>query len=132
MAQLQGFHDTFRCRKRLEQIKFFLRLYGLWEDIPPPPRPHFDIKTFEPIEQPWQATKEWIPADEPNLNWFNQPRKPKEPNPDWFDQSAQGALASRQRVSDDDPGTNWFDQRLPWQAPDFPLDDGRILVLEYT
>ena len=97
--------------KRPEQIEFFLRLYGLWEgiiDIPPPPRPPFDIETFEPIEPPWQAIKEWIPDDEPDLTWFNQPRKPSEPDPDWFDQSAA------------------------WKAPEVLLDDGRILVLEYT
>ena len=64
------------------KIEFLLRLYGLWEgviDIPPPPKPPFDIKTFEPIEPPWQAIKEWIPDDVPDLTWFNQPRKPKEP-----------------------------------------------------
>jgi len=97
--------------KRPEQIEFFLRLYGLWEgiiDIPPPPRPPFDIETFEPIEPPWQAIKEWIPDDEPDLTWFNQPRKPSEPDPDRFDQTSR------------------------WKAPEVPLDDGRILVLEYT
>jgi hypothetical protein len=97
--------------KRPEQIEFFLRLYGLWEgiiDIPPPPRPPFDIETFEPIEPPWQAIKEWIPDDEPDLTWFNQPRKPSELDPEWFDQSPA------------------------WKAPEVPLDDGRILVLEYT
>jgi len=123
--------------RRPEQIEFFLRLYGLWEgviDIPPPPKPPFDIETFEHIEPPWQAIKEWIPDDEPNLDWFNQPRKqPSEPNPDWFDQSAQGALASRQRVSDDgDPAIDWFDQSPAWKPLEVPLADGRILVLEYT
>ncbi|MEI6178695.1 MAG: hypothetical protein WCS43_17520 [Verrucomicrobiota bacterium] len=101
--------------------------------IPPPPKPPFDIETFEPIEPPWQTIKEWIPDDEPDLNWFNQPRKPKESDPDWFDQSPQGALASRQRVSDDgNPAIDWFDQQVAWKPPEIPLDDGRILVLEYT
>jgi len=50
----------------------------------------------------------------------------------WFDQSPQGALASRQRDSDDVLGNNWFDQRPTWKAPEVPLDDGCILVLEYT
>ena len=123
--------------RRPEQIEFFLRLYGLWEgiiDIPPPPRPPFDIETFEPIEPPWQAIKEWIPDDQPDLDWFNQPRKqPSDPNPDRFGQSPQGALASRQRDSDDgNPAANWLDQSPAWQAPEIPLDDGRILVLEYT
>jgi hypothetical protein len=28
-------------------------------------------QTIKPIEPPWQAIKEWIPDDEPDLNWFN-------------------------------------------------------------
>jgi hypothetical protein len=31
--------------------------------IPPPLAPPFDIDTFEPIELPWQAIREWIPDD---------------------------------------------------------------------
>ena len=63
---------------------------GLWEGIvtlPRPPPPPFDIETMEPIEPPWQAIKEWIPDDEPDLDWFNRPRNPNEPDPDWFDQT---------------------------------------------
>jgi hypothetical protein len=52
--------------------------------------------------------KEWIPDDEPALTWFNQPRKPLEQDPEWFDQSPA------------------------WRPPEIPLDDGHILVLEYT
>ena len=57
-----------------EKIEFFLRLLGMWEgliNIPPPPDPPFDIETFEPIEPPWQAIKQWIPADddEPSFHW---------------------------------------------------------------
>jgi hypothetical protein len=92
-------------------MEFFLRLHGLWEGIiqlPRPPPPPFDIETMKPIEPPWQAIKEWIPDDEPDRDWFNCPRKPNEPDPDWFDQSQT------------------------WQAPEIHLDDGRILVLEYT
>jgi hypothetical protein len=63
---------------------------------------------MEPVEPPWQAIKEWIPDDEPDLTWFNQPRKTSEPDPDWFDQSPA------------------------WQAPEVPLGDGRTLILEYT
>ena len=95
-------------------------------------------QTMEPIEPPWQAIKEWIadaplwpcrlqdtppdlvfhdappgcgrniPDDEPALDWFHRPRNPNEPDPDWFDQSPT------------------------WKAPEIQLDDGRILVLEYT
>ena len=126
---------------RREEIQFFLRLHGLWEGIvtlPRPPPPPFDIDTMEPIEPPWQAIKEWIadaplwpcrlqdpppdlvfhdgppdcgrsiPDDEPDLDWFNRPRNPNEPDPDWFDQTPT------------------------WKAPEIHLDDGRILVLEYT
>jgi hypothetical protein len=39
---------------------------------------------MDPIEPPWLAIKEWIPDDEPNLDWFNRPRNPS--NPDGFDQ----------------------------------------------
>ena len=45
---------------------------------------------------------------EPDLSWFNQPRKPSELDPEWFDQTST------------------------WKAPEVPLNDGRILVLEYT
>ena len=97
--------------KRPEQIEFFLRLHGLWEGIiqlPRPPPPPFDIKTMEPIEPPWQAIKEWIPDDEPDLDWFNRPRNPDESDPDWFDQTQV------------------------WKPEEIQLDDGRTLVLEYT
>lgn len=40
--------------------------------------------------------------------WFNRPRNLNEPDPDWFDQTTK------------------------WKAPEIHLDDGRILVLEYT
>jgi hypothetical protein len=59
---------------RREEIQFFLRLHGLWEGIvtlPRPLPPPFDIETVEPIEPPWQAIKEWIPDDEPDLDGFN-------------------------------------------------------------
>jgi hypothetical protein len=49
-----------------------------------------------------------IPDDEPDLSWFNQPRKPSEPDPDRFDQSPA------------------------WKPEEVSLGDGRILVLEYT
>ena len=42
---------------------------------------------MEPIEPPWQAIKEWIPDDEPDLDWFNRPRNPSNPDPDGIDQS---------------------------------------------
>ena len=35
----------------------------------------FDIDTFEPIEPPWQAIRQWIPADDDekaNLEWYDQ------------------------------------------------------------
>ena len=33
-------------------------------NIPPPPDPPFDIDTFEPIDPPWPAIREWVPADD--------------------------------------------------------------------
>lgn len=82
----------------------------------PAPRRHFRFSisdfthngTGTRSEPPWQAIKEWIPDDEPDLDWFNRPRSPNEPDPDWFDQTPT------------------------WKAPEIQLDDGRILVLEYT
>ena len=65
-------------------------------------------ETMEPIEPPWQAIKEWIPDDEPDLDWFNRPRNPSNPDPEAFDHSPT------------------------WQATEIHLDDGRTLVLEYT
>ena len=97
---------------RPAEIQFFLRLHGLWEGrhtTPPPPPPPFDIETIEPIVPPWQAIKEWIPDDEPYLDWFNRPRNPSDPDPDGFD---QGPSMENPRKSH--------------------LEDGRILVLEYT
>ncbi len=63
-------------------------------------------QTMEPIEPPWQAIKEWIPDEEPDLDWFNRPRNPPNPDPDGIDQRPQ------------------------WRASEVKLDDGRILVLE--
>jgi hypothetical protein len=70
------------------------------------PDPPYDIDTMESIEPPWQAIKEWIPDDEPNLNWFNQERDTTGAAPDQFDQSPA------------------------WQPEEVPLGDGRTLILE--
>ncbi|MEP4076590.1 hypothetical protein [Haloferula sp.] len=61
---------------------------------------------MEPIEPPWQAIKEWIPDDEPDLDWFNRPR------------------------AGSDPDGDDVDQRSSWQPQEIPLGDGRTLVLE--
>lgn len=106
--------------------------------LPRPPPPPFDIDTMEPIEPPWQAIKEWIadaplwpclqqdpppdldsqnspprggwsiPDDEPDLDWFNRPRNPSNPDPDGLD------------------------QRPSWRPREVPLEDGWILVLDDT
>ena len=73
-----------------------------------PPSPPFDIETMEPIEPPWQAIKEWIPDDEPDLDWFNRPRNPSNSAPEDFD------------------------QRPSWQPEKIPLGDRRTLVLDFT
>jgi hypothetical protein len=106
-----GTMKPVRTFLRREEIQFFLRLQGLWEGViqlPRPPPPPFDIDTMEPIEPPWQAIKEWIPDDDPDLNWFNQERDPT------------GAEAEH------DP----FDQNPTWQPVEVRLGDGRILVLD--
>jgi len=79
--------------------------YGIRGSGHPPP---FDIHTTEPIEPPWQAIKEWIHDDEPDLDWFNRPRNSSNPDPDGIDQTQT------------------------WQTPEIQLDDGCILVLEST
>ena len=61
---------------------------------------------LEPIEPPWQAIQEWIPDDDPDLNWFNQERDPTGTEPESYDQSST------------------------WQPIEVSLDDGRILVLD--
>ncbi len=63
---------------------------------------------MEPIEPPWQAIKEWIPDDEPDLDWFNRPRNP----------------------SNSDPGDT--NRRSSWPPEEVPVGDGRILILDDT
>ena len=105
-------HGTMKIMRpvlRREEVEFFLRLHGLWEgvvNLPRPPPPPFDIENLQRIEPPWRAIKEWIPDEEPNLNWFNRPRNPSNPDPDGFD------------------------QRQTWKPAEIHLEDGRILVLE--
>lgn len=60
------------------------------------------------MEPPWQAIKEGIPDDEPNLTWFDQERKPV-----WDD--------SRQ-----------YDHSPAWRPTEIPLGDGRTLVFDPT
>ena len=107
----KGTMKPVRTHLRPGEIEFFLRLHGLWEGIihlPRPPPPPFDIETMEPIEPPWQAIKEWIPDDEPDLNWFNQERAPEGDNSRKYDQSSA------------------------WQPEEVPLGDGQTLVLDPT
>jgi hypothetical protein len=107
-------HGTMKIMRpvlRREEVEFFLRLHGLWEDVvrlPRPPPPPFDIESLQRIEPPWRAVKEWIPDEEPDLDWFNRSRNPSNPAPDGFDQSQT------------------------WQPKEIHLDDDRILVLDYT
>jgi hypothetical protein len=61
---------------------------------------------MEPIEPPWQAIMEWIPDDEPDLDWFNRARNSSNPDPDGLE------------------------QRSEWRVPELKLDDCRTLVLE--
>jgi hypothetical protein len=94
----------------------------------PPPPPPFDIETMEPIEPPWQAIKEWIPDDEPNLDWFNRPRNPSNPDPDGYDQRVLRSLPDLRSL-----GEEGGEEVSPtWKPDEIQLDDGRTLVLEYT
>jgi hypothetical protein len=58
------------------------------------------------LEGVQQAIKEWIPDDEPDLNWFNQARPSSDSEPDQFDQSPA------------------------WQPEEVSVGDGRTLILE--
>ena len=40
---------------------------------------------MEPIEPVWQTMKEWIPNDEPDPHWFNDPRDSSYKDPDGSD-----------------------------------------------
>ncbi|CAN5296922.1 hypothetical protein BH23VER1_BH23VER1_21080 [soil metagenome] len=74
------------------------------------------MEPMEPMEPPWQATKEWIPDDDPGLNWFNQARPPSDSGPDQFDQLVRRSLG--EGVSPD------------WKPQEIPLGDGCTLILE--
>ena len=63
---------------------------------------------MEPIEPPWQAVKEWIPDDEPDLDWSNRSRNQSESD------------------------QNFFDQSQAWKPEEIPLGDGRSPVLDDT
>ena len=69
---------------------------------------------MEPIEPPWQAIKEWIPDDDPDLNWFNQERHSPGTEPKSYAQPVLRSLG--EEVSS------------TWQPEEILLDDGRILV----
>ena len=105
-------HGTMKIMRpvlRREEVEFFLRLHGLWEGVvrlPRPPPPPYDIESLQRIEPPWCAIKEWIPDEEPNLTWFNQPRQPQAHEFEDVDQSPT------------------------WQPKEVALDDGRVLVLD--
>ena len=105
-------HGTMKIKRpvlRREEVEFFLRLHGLWEGVvhlPRPPPPPFDIENLQRIVPPWRAIKEWIPDEEPNLDWFNRSSNPSNPDPDGFD------------------------QRQTWKPAEIHLEDGRILVLD--
>ena len=70
-----------------------------------------------------RAIKEWIPDEEPDLDWFNHPRNP------------QGEWASRPHEyesNDGYPDPDGIDQSPRWKPEEIQLDDCRTLVLEYT
>lgn len=80
------------------------------------------------MEPPWQAIEEWIPDDEPDLDWFNRPRSSSNPDPDGVDQLVLRSLPDLLSFSDE--GHEGVSPT--WQAPQIQLGDGRTLVLEYT
>jgi len=43
------------------------------------------LSSKPPLLFTWQATREWIPDDDRDLNWFNQERDPTGAEPTCFD-----------------------------------------------
>ncbi|MGD7653931.1 MAG: IS91 family transposase [Verrucomicrobiales bacterium] len=67
----KGVMKTAGTFQRPEEIQFYLRLFGLWEgivDIPPPPKPPYDVVTMEPLDPPpqWNSESERIEAADPD------------------------------------------------------------------
>lgn len=65
-----------------------------------------DTYMFEDLAEVRDNAWEWIPDDEPDLNWFKQERKAAGGN-------------SRQ-----------YDHSPAWKLTELPLEDGRLLVLD--
>jgi len=74
----------------------------------------------------WQAIKEWIPDDDPDLNWFNQERDPTGAEPECFDQRVRRSLLDLRSFSDE--GGEGVSPA--WQPKEIPLGDGRTLVID--
>jgi hypothetical protein len=72
-------------------------------------------------------SEEWIPDDDPDLNWFNQERDPTGAEPESFDQPVRRSLltAIAPRATAVGEGVS-----ATWQPEEIPLDDGRTLVLD--
>jgi len=71
--------------------------------------------------------KQWIPDDEPHLDWFNRPRSPSNFDPDGVDQLVLRSLPELRNFSDE----GGEGVTPTWQTPEIQLDEDRILVLEY-
>mgnify|MGYP001816238168 CR=1 FL=1 len=119
-SHLMGHHATASTRPQqdsrnteitpvchLTQVSVHSNIYHALR-FPRPPPPPFDIETMEPIEPPWRAVKEWIPDENPDIDWFNRPRNPST-SPGYRDA---------------------YDQRPQWRPEEVPLGDGRTLVLD--
>jgi len=135
-------HGTMKIKRpvlRREEVEFFLRLHGLWEDVvrlPRPPPPPFDIENLQRIEPPWRAIKEWIAVaplwpwrmqdPPPDLDFHDSPPEcgggvpDDEPDLDWFNRSRNPS----------NPDPDGFDQRQTWKPKEIHLEDGRILVFD--
>ncbi|HUF60727.1 MAG TPA: hypothetical protein VMN36_01515 [Verrucomicrobiales bacterium] len=90
-----------------EAIEVYLRLHRLWEGIvslPPPPAPPFDIETLEPLDH------------------LASPGAPG--HGDWEDSQEEAPPAGWWRT-----GTPAGSEAV-WEAPELPLGEGRILVLD--
>jgi hypothetical protein len=86
-----------------------VRYYGVYSNKTrglTSPIPDHIIRPPTPSPNQQSAIKEWIPDDEPALDWFNRPRNPSNPDPDGLD------------------------QKPAWKPEEIQLEDGRTLVLK--
>ncbi|MCB1134148.1 MAG: transposase, partial [Verrucomicrobiae bacterium] len=111
--------------QRPEEIQFFLQLHGLWEgiiDIPPPPEPPYDIEKRRRLVGVLDGGGAGARRVSPRAERANQTMEPLSCP---FERLLDRRRAAAGRASFADRAS-----QAEWQAPELPLDDERILVLD--